>query len=61
MENKHDPIFNRVIAACTAKHLKEILAFKKNWNNEVIAQFYTTIYFEEHGDTRKFYWMTEGQ
>jgi hypothetical protein len=30
MENKHDPIFDRVIAACKAKHLKDILAFKKD-------------------------------
>jgi hypothetical protein len=27
----------------------------------VIAQFYATVYFEEHGDTRKFHWMTESQ
>jgi hypothetical protein len=37
MENKHDPIFNRVITACQAKHLRDILTFKKDWNNEVIA------------------------
>jgi hypothetical protein len=61
MENKHDPIFDRVIVACTAKHLRDILAFKKDWNNEVIAQFYATVFFEKHGDTRKLHWMTEGQ
>jgi hypothetical protein len=61
MENKNDLIFDIVIAACQAKHLRDILAFKKDLNNEVIAQFYTTIYFEEHGDTRKIYWMTESQ
>jgi hypothetical protein len=44
-----------------AKHLREILAFKKDWNNEVIAQFYATVYIEEHGDTRKLYWMTKSQ
>jgi hypothetical protein len=59
MESKHNPIFDSVIAACTAKHLRDILAFMKNWNNEVIAQFYATVYFEEHGDTRKHHWMTE--
>jgi hypothetical protein len=53
IENKHDPIFDGVIAACQAKHLRDILAFKKDWNNEVIAQFYATVCFEEHGDTRK--------
>jgi hypothetical protein len=26
-----------VIVACTTKHLIEILPFKKDWNNEVIA------------------------
>jgi hypothetical protein len=61
MKSKHDPIFDSVIAAYKAKHLRDILAFKKNWNNEVIAQFYVTVYFEEHGDTRKLHWMTEGQ
>jgi hypothetical protein len=40
MENKHDLIFDGVIAACQAKHLRDILDFKKDWNNEVIAQFY---------------------
>jgi hypothetical protein len=43
MENKHDPIFDRVIAACQAKHLRDILAFKKDWDNEVIAQFYSIV------------------
>jgi hypothetical protein len=61
MENEHDPIYDGVIAACQAKHLREILAFKKDWNNEVIAQFYATVCFEEHGDTRKIHWMTESQ
>jgi hypothetical protein len=41
--------------------LREILAFKKDWNNEVIAQFYATVCFEEHEDTRKIHWMTESQ
>jgi hypothetical protein len=61
MESKHDPIFDRVIAACTTRHLGDILAFKKNWNNEVIAQFYATVCFEGYGDTRKLQWMTKGQ
>jgi hypothetical protein len=43
IKNKHDPIFDRVIAACKAKHLRDILAFKKVWNNEVISQFYVTM------------------
>jgi hypothetical protein len=54
LENMHDSIFDGVIAACQAKHLRDILAFKKDWNSEVIAQFYATVCFEEHRDTRKF-------
>jgi hypothetical protein len=61
MENKHDPNFDRAIAACQAKHLRDILAFKRDWNNEVIAQFCDTVCFEEHEDTRKLHWMTESQ
>jgi hypothetical protein len=61
MENKYDPIFDGVIAACQTKHLRDILAFKKDWNNKVIDQFYATVCFEEHRDTRKLYWMTESQ
>jgi hypothetical protein len=41
--------------------LRDILAFKKDWNNEVIAQFYAIVCFEEHGDTKKIHWMTESQ
>jgi hypothetical protein len=36
MESKHNPIFDGVIEACKAKHLRDVLAFKKDWNNEVI-------------------------
>jgi hypothetical protein len=61
MENKHDPIFDGVITAYQAKHLRDILPFKKDSNNEVIAQFYDTVCFEEHGVTKKIHWMTESQ
>jgi hypothetical protein len=61
MENKHDPIFDGVITAYQANHLRDILPFKKDSNNEVIAQFYDTVCFEEHGVTKKIHWMTESQ
>jgi phage terminase large subunit len=61
MENKHDSIFDRVIEAFMAKHLRDVLTFKKDWNNKVITQFYATVYFEEHDDTRKLHSMKEGQ
>jgi hypothetical protein len=61
MENKHDLIFDDVVAACRAKHLRDVIAFKNKWNNEVIAQFFATLFVEEHEDTSKLHWMTEGQ
>jgi hypothetical protein len=61
MEAKYDAIFDEVVAACRAKHLRDVMAFQKNWNNEIITQFYATLYVEERGDTRKFHWMTEGR
>jgi hypothetical protein len=61
MENKDDRIFDDVVAACRAKHLRDVMAFRKNWNNEVIAQFFATLFVEEHGDSRKLHWMTEEQ
>jgi hypothetical protein len=61
MEGKGDRIFNEVVGTCRAKHLREFMAFQKNWNNEIIAQFFATLYVEEGGwDTRKFHWMTKG-
>jgi hypothetical protein len=35
------------------------MTFRRNWNNEIIAQFFTILYVEEKGDTRKFHWITE--
>ena len=61
MESKNDPIFNKVIAACEAKHVKGIMGFKKNWSSEVIAQFYATRYFEDNDGHRKLHWMTKGR
>jgi hypothetical protein len=37
MEGKHGRIFDEVAAACKAKHLRDIMAFRKNWKNEIIA------------------------
>jgi hypothetical protein len=52
MEGKGDRIFNEVMYACRAKHLREFMAFQKNWNNDIIAQFFTILYVEERGIQR---------
>jgi hypothetical protein len=61
MEAKHAAIFDEVVATCRAKHLRDVMSFQKNWNNEIIAQFYATFYVEEREDIRKFHWMTKGR
>jgi hypothetical protein len=40
--------------------LERYLGFQERLE-QVIAQFYATVCFEEHGDTRKLHWMTESQ
>jgi hypothetical protein len=61
MEGKYNTIFDEVVGACRAKHLRDAMVFQKNWNNEIIAQFFATLYVEERGDTRKFHWMIKGR
>jgi Leu/Phe-tRNA-protein transferase len=53
MDAKHDVIFHEVVAACRAKHLRDVMYFQENWNNEIIAQFYATLYVEEQGGHEK--------
>jgi hypothetical protein len=49
MEGKHDRILDEVVAACRVKHLRDVMPFQKNWNNEIIVQFFATYYVEERG------------
>ena len=47
---------------CQDRHIKDIMGFQHDWNREVIAQFYATVYFEhdpENGNERTIYWMTD--
>lgn len=61
MAAQDNSIINSMIAECKAKNVSDIMAFQKDWNDEVIAQFYATLYVEEHENVRIFHWMTEGQ
>jgi hypothetical protein len=53
MEEQQDPIYDQVIAACESHHLKILMGVHYDWNVEVIAQFYATLYIEEGGGARK--------
>ena len=61
LESMGDPIFNEIIDQCKAKHIYKIMGFRYDWNNEVIAQFYATCYFETIDDMQLVHWMTEGK
>lgn len=45
---KNYPIFNEVIAVCERQKIKKIMSYKHDWNDEIIAQFYATLYVEDH-------------
>jgi hypothetical protein len=49
---QQDPIFNQLIAACESHHIKKLMGFHYDWNIEVIAQFYASLFIEEEGSVR---------
>jgi hypothetical protein len=61
MEAQQDPIYNQVMAACESHHLKNLMGVYYDWNLEVIAQFYATLYIEEGSGARRMHWMTKGE
>jgi hypothetical protein len=61
MEAQHDPIYNQVIVACESHYIKNLMGVHYDWNVEVIAKFYPTLYIEDAGGARRIHWMTEGE
>ena len=60
MEKTNDPLFQQIIDACESKHVNDLMGFQKDWNKELIAQFYATVHFGYLKDDRAMFWMTEG-
>jgi hypothetical protein len=60
MKEGQDPIYDQVIAVCESHHLKILMGIHYDWNVEVMAQFYVTLYIEEGCGARRMHWMTEG-
>jgi hypothetical protein len=58
MRSKKDMHFNRVLEACDLHEITELLQFRHNWNQEVIAEFYFTLFYDKK--ERVFMWMTNG-
>ena len=47
------------IATCQRIGVYTLMEFVHDWNSEVIAQFYATLFVEE--EPRRMHWMLEGQ
>jgi hypothetical protein len=59
MRKKKDMHFNRVLEACDLHEITGLLQFRHNWNQEVIAEFYSTLFYDKK--ERIFMWMTNGR
>jgi hypothetical protein len=57
MEACRNPHFNHIKATCDQLKMTEMMSFKYNWNNEIIYQFYATLYFDV--DAQKLMWMMD--
>ena len=58
-EDMNDSVVNEVIAKCRDFGLRQIMAFKYNWNTEIICQFYASYYYRASDNT--IHWTTEGE
>jgi hypothetical protein len=57
IKDKDDPEFNKVIKACEHFGLTNIMSFQYNWNEEVLAQFHATFFYDIYAD--EVHWMTK--
>jgi hypothetical protein len=59
MRNKKDMHFNRILEACDLHGITDLLQFRHNWNQEIISEFYSTLFYDKK--ERIFMWMTNGK
>jgi hypothetical protein len=52
-------VVNAVVDRCQEIDLIDIMSFTCHWNEEVVAQFYATLFIEESG--RTFHWLLGGK
>ena len=60
MEKARDPVLKEVVAACEHLNVKRIMGFEYSWCNEIICQFYVTL-FVAKDPARTMHWMTCGK
>jgi hypothetical protein len=61
MSEKNNPTFDLVIRECERKHLYEFLALNQDWNNELVAQFCSTAWFEGEGKNSFIHFNLQGR
>jgi hypothetical protein len=47
MRKKKDPHFKRVLEACDLHGITDLLQFRHNWNQEIISEFYSTLFYDK--------------
>jgi hypothetical protein len=56
MRNKKDMHFNKILESCDLHGITDLLQFRHNWNQEIISEFYSTLFYDKK--ERIFMWMT---
>jgi hypothetical protein len=59
MRNRKDMHFNRILEACDLHGITYLLQFRHNWNQEIISEFYSTLFYDKKD--RILMWMTNGR
>jgi hypothetical protein len=59
MRATKDMHFNMILEACDLHGIIDLLQFRHNWNQDIIAEFYSTLFFDKK--ERIFMWMTNGR
>jgi hypothetical protein len=59
MRNKKSMHFNMVLEACDLHGINDLLQFRYNWNQEIILEFYSTLFYDKK--EMIFMWMTNGR
>ena len=52
-------VVTQAVDTCQHMHLQAIMSFNYHWNEEVVTQFYATLYVDRPG--KKFHWMLQGE
>jgi hypothetical protein len=47
MRAKKDMHFNRILEACDLHGITDLLQFRHSWNEEVITEFYSALFFDK--------------